>query len=589
MDHRTRRTMAKDPKTKHLKARADDLLDRAHAWLVATNQTKWWRIAELALVATASFLYFHWYQFSSTHLCGTDPYYHIKFAEWTRLHGVVRDFPWARFSQWHEHFFDKEFIYHLYLSLFTYGDLIRGAKWAVVGTGTATFTAYFAILRAHRIRYPWLWWGLLVSAGGYLLFRINVTRPQTMSVLLLLIGLHVLLSERLWLIGILSLIYSLSYTGHYQYVGLALVYGFICRYKDGKWNMAPFYWALGGMLLGWLVHPNFPNNVYGFFMQNVLVIWNQLHGTVDLHMGGELNPMSTRSLLNVNTATLISLWSVVTVAIFHPLETDRKTLFLFAASTIYLVLTLITKRFAEYWIPVTILFAAFYFDAAPKAWTLGGMLEDRRRILFWLSVLVLAGGIPFMWYQSHKDTFRQLNSCGPSTYDRSAAWVAKNIPEGEFLLTCDWDDAPYLFFASTKHRYTVFMDPTFFYNWNPKLWHVWDDLAHGKDSHPAETIRRVFHARYLYCTSDYGGLRRQLQRAPGARLIYPVPDRSLQPEPCATNEDCPQAMICDNPACKPGKVCHIKKGRCKTDPHVFIFRIDDPTSAGVGSSVRTRP
>ncbi len=557
-------------------AKLDRWLDSIHGHVLSINRATWWRVAELLLVALASFIYFFVYQFSSTHLCGTDPYYHIKFAEWTRLHGVVHDFPWARFSDWHHHFFDKEFIYHLYLSLFTRGDLIRGAKWAVVGTGTATFTAYFAILRAQRIRYPWLWWLLLTSSAGYFLFRINVTRPQTLSVLLLLLGLQVLITERLWLIGLLSLVYSLSYTGHYQFVGLALIYGFVCRYKDGKWNMAPFLWALAGMLLGWLVHPNFPNNVYGFFVQNVLVIWNQLHGSVDLHMGGELNPMSTRSLLLVNAATLIPLWAAITVAMARPFETDRRTLFLFATSTVYLILTLITKRFAEYWIPTTILFAASYFNLAPASWTLGGMLQARRRILFWISTLVLAGGIPLLWYHSHNDTYRQLERCGPSTYDRSAQWMAHHIPDGAFVLTCDWDDAPYLFFASTRHRYTVFLDPTFFYNWNPKLWKTWDTLAHGKDPHPAQTISRVFHAKYLYCTSDYGTLRSQLMRSQNARLIYPVVDRNERPEPCATNQDCPQAMICDNPSCRPGKVCRTKKGRCKRDPHVFMFRIDDP-------------
>ena len=551
-----------------------DKAENLAAWYFSVRDTRWFRWAELALVILSAGTFFYFYQFASDHLCGTDPYYHIKFAYVTRHQGIIHNFHWARFSWWHEHFFDKEFIYHLYLSMFTFGDLIQGAKWATVVMGTAIFTAYFLVLRENGVRYRWLWWLLLGSSGGYLLFRVNVTRPQTLSIFLLIVGLHFLINERHWIVGLLSLVYSLSYTGHYQYVGLAFIFLVVVRLKDHRWSWKPAVWALVGMLLGWLIHPNFPNNIQGFFVQNVLVIFHQLHKTVDLHMGGELNSMTARSLINVNPATLIPLWLGILVAIVRPFATNTRTLFLFVASTIYLVLTLNTKRFAEYWIPVTGLFNAFYYSSMPESLTLGSWWKNRRWAFYAMSAVLILG-IPFLAYQSHKDTYRQLDRCGESTYMPSARWLAKHVPSGAGVLTCDWDDAPYLFFESTEHDYTVFLDPTFMYFWNPDMWHRWDRLTHGKDAHPIDTIVHRFKSRFVYCTSDFGDFKKQLSRYTQARLIYPVPNRSLLPHVCAVNLDCPDATICNNPKCRPGKPCHKRTGQCVPDPHVFMYEIYD--------------
>lgn len=530
---------------------------------------------ELFAVLVLSFVYFYIYQFASTHLCGTDAYYHIKFSYLTRTEGIIHDFPWAQFSFWRDNFFDKEFLYHLYLSLFTYGDLIEGAKWATLTIGCSIFTFFFLMLRLNGVRYRWLWWFLLLSSGGYLLFRINVTRPQTLSVLLLIIGLHFLINERYWMVGFLSFLYSLSYTGHYQYVGLSLIYLIVVGLKERRWPWKLFVWAVGGMLFGWVIHPNFPNNVEGFFVQNVLVIFNHMQQTVNLNMGGELNPMSTRSLLNVCSASLIPLWLIFTISFLRPFKPSTKTIFLFAASTVYLILMLISKRFGEYWVPVTGLFIAFYFSDLPEDLTLGYWWKSRPWV-FWVLLAVILAGVPVLFIRSHFDTYRQLERCGESNYAPSARWVDKNIPPGETILTCDWDDAPHLFFHAHRHKYTVFLDPTFMYNWNPELWKRWNKLANGKDPQPIQTITDYFKVNYVYCTGDFRAFRKQMSKTDRAFLIYPRPRPGAQGIACAVNTDCPDGTICKNEECEPGKPCAKKTGRCVKDPHVFIIKVRPP-------------
>lgn len=579
---------------------------------------------QLGLAALLASVFFSYYQFASPYLCGTDPYYHIKFAEMTRTHGVMLEFPWAQWSSWRDAFFDKEVIYHLLLSLFTFGDLIRGAKVANVVFATGVFTLFLYVLLANRMRWAWFWWFLLLSSGGYLLFRVSVTRPQVFSISLLLIGLHFLINERHLLVGLLSLVYSLSYTGHYQYVGLSLGYVGVVYLLEGRLPWRPFVYALGGMMLGWLVHPNFPNNVSGFWLQNVLVIAHQWAPSVSLNMGGEMQPMTTRSLLGVNGATLIPLWIAVIIALVRRPPVSTRTVFLFAASTVYLILTLFTKRFAEYWIPVTALFHASFYTPILKGWEpVKGLVHffTRRRlaggfvavVLFpplalWaiftavrgrggaerydslaktggvLAIIGIVVGLGALFVASHLDSFKQVDRCEEPTYAPSARFLSTHAAPKSRVLTCDWDDAPYLFFFSPKQYYTVFLDPNFMYAWRPDVWRRWDRLTHAKDPDPIGTLRGFFHAEYVYCTGDFGAFRSQLGRE-GAEQIYPPQEARARHQacvrrgvctPCRSNRDCLEGMICRHPG-PPGREKKDQPRRCEQDPHVFIFRLTGRT------------
>ena len=586
------------------------------------RQSRLW--LHLLAAAVLSAVFFSYYQFASPSLCGTDPYYHIKFAQLTRLQGPILDFPWAQWSSWRDAFFDKEVLYHLYLSLFTHGDLLVGAKVANVVLGTGIFTLFMGILQLNRMRWAWFWWFLLLSSGGYFLFRMNVTRPQVFSVLILLAGLHCLINERHQLVGVVSLVYSLSYTGHYQYVGLALGYVGVVHLLERRLPWRLFVWALGGMLLGWLVHPNFPDNISGFWLQNIQVIANQWAPKVNLNMGGEMNPMTTRSLLGVNGATLIPLWVAFAVALIKRPPVSTRTAFLFAASTLYLILTLFTKRFAEYWIPVTALFHASFYSPLFRGWEpvrqlvrffaerrlLGSLLAvllfppcalwalyaalHRRRRHAQLAALARTGGVLAvvglvvglggMFIASHFDSFKQVNRCHEPNYAPSARFVRDHVPEGSHVMTCDWDDAPYLFFYSHRHRYTVFLDPNFMYAWRPSVWHAWDRLTHAKDPDPVQTLRSFFHADYVYCTGDFGAFRGQLTRASGATQIYPPPSARRKHRRCVRQRDClycqqsqecPPGMICRHPG-PPNREKREQPKRCEQDPHVYIFRVGRP-------------
>jgi hypothetical protein len=73
-----------------------------------------------------------------------------------------------------------------------------------------------------------------------------------------------------------------------------------------------------------------------------------------------------------------------------------------------------------------------------------------------------------------------------------------NIPAGERIFNCNWDDFPKLFFYNTKHSYVYGLDPNYLYSENPELYKLLIDLTNGKIDDPAPVIREKFGANYIF-------------------------------------------------------------------------------------------
>src|SRR5207253_5563688 len=81
---------------------------------------------------------------------------------------------------------------------------------------------------------------------------------------------------------------------------------------------------------------------------------------------------------------------------------------------------------------------------------------------------------------------------------RATDWAKQNIPEGERIFNCNWDDFPKLFFFDTKHAYVFGLDPNYLYSENPDLYKLLNDITSGKQENAAQEIREKFGARYVF-------------------------------------------------------------------------------------------
>src|SRR4029453_8723312 len=171
---------------------------------------------------------------------------------------------------------------------------------------------------------------------------------------------------------------------------------------------------------------------------------------------------------------------------------EKATFFLVFVS-ILLTAQFRSKRFAEYFPPFAVLFAAFslqafriremvqlpehfkrdiqpYLDVEKKT-----KKQELRQTLQLVAVTVIGvllttyfvlniKGFPPIGQEGLADTI--AGNDADDRYRRAMAWATgldatgkENIPAGERIFNCNWDDFPKLFFLDTKHRYVYGLDP----------------------------------------------------------------------------------------------------------------------------------
>lgn len=475
------------------------------------------KILEYAIVAVLSFLFFAHYQFQTPYLPETDGYYHIKVAYLLREMGFFSDFKWAHYSLWREHYSDKEFLYHVYLIPFTYfKDLAFGGKIATVLMASIIFTSFYAVLRLNNVAYPWFWLLLLSMSGGFFLYRVNVPRPQGLSVVFVLWTIHFLINRKRIHLAILCFIYTYSYTAYHLPLVFALIIsGYLWIFEkeiDWKTPAVVFAATLAGMLLS----PFFPDNIRLFFLQNFYILYKGSGQEAILHMGGEFWPMDTRAVIKVNTAVVIPFIAAFFTAMYHPVKWGKevKSVFLIALSLIFL--TCSSKRFAEYSVPVTLLFCGFFFSPYLRklqSW----QVQYNKAMLSGALVMVILIALGVNSYNSTVGEFRS----GPSGLEPAALWLKENTEEDELVYTGDWDDGPELLFFNHKNRYFVFLDPNFMYYWDPDVWRKWDALSNGRlGDQTFDILKNDFKVRYGVATSDFTGLKEIINRDNRMKIVF---------------------------------------------------------------------
>ncbi|MBI5510383.1 MAG: hypothetical protein HY903_16630 [Deltaproteobacteria bacterium] len=507
-------------------------VDRSIArWRAAAAAPRVRLALEATLVYACAFGVLHAYQFLTPHLSEPDLYYHIKTAWLLRTQGSVNAFPWAATSLWREAYFNKDFGFHALLTLFTFGSLAHGAKLAAVVLGSAVVTSFYSVLRLSGVRFAWLATLCLFACGALFAYRLNVARPHLLSIILSL-WIVFFATRRAWLVvGLSSLVYALCYTAPHVAVGYALVAYVAWGLGRGEWRHRLPLAAAAGVLGGWLLHPSFPNNFAGFWLQSVEVL-EHVWWAENLRAGVEFEPASTRAFLvghaPIYVAALGALW-------LWPRLPDRRhprlvTLFVIANG--YFVLACASKRFVEYFVPFSLWLLAEIASAALPQWS--ALAPHRRRGLG----IAVAAALSLALVMTGRDTYRTFASFRPSAALPVAEWLYANTPHESLVFTCDWDDAPELFFFNHRNRYLVFLDPIYMFAWRPALFRAWRLIGDGLEADPVRAIRDGFGAGAGYCTGEYARLRAQLERdprvqvaaAPGGGFMF-VLTQPTAPEP----------------------------------------------------------
>ena len=454
-------------------------------------------------------------------LPGVDSYFHVQISEIMSRQGLVlKNFPWAVCSIWTDSFFDKEWLFHVWLIPFIslFGKF-TGAKVAVLATVFIVATSWGVLLRQIGIRkyiFPAMCFMLFI-AGCLFFERLTFCRSLLFALIFLpLAFVFVLRGNRIGLMTV-SYLYAISHTGSWQLLPIVLVFDIARKWKEkDAFKITGFMsiWVLSGLLAGLILNPYFPANIKGLFVQNIMVLKIRLFGFGNdvIDQGFELYPMTLSRIMQgfIPVAALAgyTIYDAISKKKISSLEWIMLSLLVLTSA--YFILTILCQRFIEYFAPLSALFIFAYWSRHEN------LLNSRtRKTIF----VLLFAGIALITVLKLKEALY----LDQPKYAGAAEWIKRNAEPGEIIFTADWDDTPMLFYGAPEQRYLVFLEPYFMYLHSPHKYRIWKKISDGKMLYAPEEIVNTFRSRIIFVSARRPRLMDKLDHAKNVKLRYTGP------------------------------------------------------------------
>ncbi len=471
--------------------------------------------------------------------CGDwDGYYHIRWSQilWENFSQGkwLPTFEWLPLTVLNpQDYNDHHFLFHLLQMPFLWFlEPVMAAKAAAVTFASlAVFSVYWLLYR-YDVDYLLVWLAAILTCANMFYYRMNMAKAPPLTIIITIVGIYLLFQRKyVWL---LPLMFAFVWT--YSLFPLlwiaALIWVVIIAWNERRIEWRPLAYTTAGLILGNIINPYFPSNLLLFFehFKTKLVV----AGDFAVAVGGEWYPYNGMELITHFPVAMLAM--LIGYILFRPRngKLPEKATFFLAFVTMLLAAQFSSKRFAEYFPPFAILFAAFSIQAfrtphrtelpedfkreiAPYLDVTTPSESQQRLNNIQLSAVTAVGVILTLWFVVNTKGlhFLGFNQEGLAEtiaandsdyrYHRAMAWATgvdstgkENIPAGERIFNCNWDDFPKLFFLNTKHSYVYGLDPNYLYSQNPELYILLQDITGGKTGEAAPLIRERFGANYVF-------------------------------------------------------------------------------------------
>ena len=453
-------------------------------------------------------------EFSIPTLFGADGYLHIRMAEFLKLYGAHYNFHWARFSTFAQHFADKDFLYHVLLIPFTFlPNIFLGAKISAALCASALFIVFWLMLRRYCQLKPLVIASLaMFFCSAVFLDAILEARNMTLVIILTMLFVHWLIYKRYRLLFFVTLVYTLSHvSGPYLLLFAFLAEGVrFLNDRDFSWRTIAAVTL--GLILGFLVHPNFPNNFLVFYLNGILVPIFALKWGLEL--GAEFFPLSTREFVLGYPFIFIAMFALIVIGLGQKKKTSTAIQIWGVTAGYFFVFSFFSRRYLIHAYPLVLIVAAGYISEwwQSQAGVLFSSLGKWvRRGLAIVAVIVLAGAL----FSAYRD-FRE-RTAGETIYNQHfegvGRWMERYVPAGEVIFHTNWSDSQYLIGLNPKDDYFVTLDPIYMYWQDPAKYKTYRNLAFGGASDPYAVLKDEFGVTYGYAGKNYfSGLINQIRQ-----------------------------------------------------------------------------
>lgn len=463
-------------------------------------------------------------QFATPDMPDNDGFYHIKLAWLMRTEGLKPDFPFLPLSILKEsEFYDHHFLFHVALIPFTFGDLRMGAKWAAVIFASLAFLAVWYLFQRQRVPFAWLWALGLLGISEAFLFRMSITRAQSLSLGILALGYTWLLERKYKHLAVLGFVYVWMYDAFPLMIALAVLHFLAIALTERRLEIRPVLYTSAGIILGMIINPYFPDNLI-FSYHHMLP---KLADATSVRVGNEWYPYDTKQILDNSLPALVAFASGVLALGLSGRKMDVRTALGLFVSLLFGLMLFQARRFVEYFPPFALIFAAFawspLFGAASNSIPAASLPGQRFISILqsYLPVTILCLAVLASIGLSISPARAAVDGSKPyGLYANASLWLEKNTPAGSRVFQTDWDDFPRLFYYNTNNTYLIGLDPTYLQLYDADLYNLWVDITQGDVENPSHTIARTFDSRYIHTDLHHGDFLQVAAKDPGLKEVY---------------------------------------------------------------------
>ncbi len=488
-----------------------------------------------------------------------DSFYHLKISKIISQQGPIFDFPWLQYTVLNDFYIDHHFLYHVAAVPFivVLGDFV-GFKLFTVLISSLFILLSYTFLKKYKIKYAEFFALLLVFSPAFL-YRASLGKANSFSLIFLFLGIYFIFKKRyLWLF-ILSFFYVWTYGGFLLLLVMTIFYILAnAIYKTwldqplwlklrkyfwplkitnytinffktifSKQSFKLFFTVLGGTIAGLIFNPYFPKNIK-FYWQQVYEIGIKNYQSI-VNVGGEWYPYPMFELMTNTGALVIMAFLALILFISSFKKQKTESIFFFMTSFVFLLLTLKSKRYVEYYIPHLALFTAFSFhfgrDVLIKIKDFIWQEFKPAKYLVFIIFLFLFALMVKDLVITHNSFLQPISF---NKYDKISQYLKNNSNEGDVIMHTDWDEFPPLFYQNSKNYYIVGLDPTFMYNYDPQLYQLYADITTAKKSDNLyQAIKENFNAKYFFVESGREQLEKNLQYNSNFTKVYEDEDGKL--------------------------------------------------------------
>lgn len=461
-----------------------------------------------AVLACAALL--GWAQFSVPGLVDTDSYFHARAAERIASEGFRRDFPQAAFSTWADRYSDKDLLFHLFLipfqRLHAGDDLVVPGKLAAVAASLLFFAAFAVSLRLAGARAVPFWILLYFVADPPLLYDFVLVRPALLGTAFFLLECAFLVTNRNRALFATAALHTLTHSSFALVPALVLATAIAraVRREAVPWRLLAA--ACGGVAIGLVCNPYFPNNLLLAWEQIVLVAReNWLPGAriPDYLFGPELMPPKLAHVLGSFPAFLPALSGTVAWAVIPRRRMSSDGLALLFMSAVLLAVGLLSERFLGSFFPVAILAGARLW-ADLLAGTGLQTLRKKHAAAFAATVAVfgacLVGGAGDGSVLALRASLLRMGSA--EALRPAVRFLRDKAAPGELVYHSFWWDFSILYHDRPDGRYVVALDPVFFHRKDPELFAEALDLYLGRSTDAYRILKEDFGAGWVFLPKE---------------------------------------------------------------------------------------